>query len=407
MSGAAAANHSLIGEKGGLDRLATPALVLDLDAFDANLTAMARWCKVGGVALRPHAKTHKSRVLLRAQLAAGAIGVCCAKLGEGEALAPDARDVLLTSPILSDAVPRLRALRAGGTRVAVVMDDEREITALAAAGWDEPLNVFVDLDVGHHRTGVPVAEAEPVVDAVLAGAPDLRFAGLQAYAGHLQHIRDAGVRQREVDTVWSQVAALQDCLARRGIEVPVITGGGTGTAAFDLAAGVLTELQAGSYLFMDRQYGAVEPAAGSPHFRQSLFVHTRAVSCRQKLHITTDAGFKSLATDGPLPRIHSGAPADAHYIFQGDEQGAVVLSADLSTADLVGDQAMLALSRAVSAMNADADAPAPARLFRPGHLFTLTVPHCDPTVNLYDVIHLSRGDRLVDIVPVDARGRAQ
>ncbi len=406
-------NAGLIGQPGGRLHLDTPALVLDLPAFKRNLDRMSQAVAGTGVTLRPHAKTHKSAAIARYQMNEGAAGICCAKLGEAEALAREGiGDILLTSPVVGRrAIRRLMSLSQRIPALAVVADDPDNIADLdsAAEANGEILRVLVDLDTGTHRTGALPGEAEALVRQIVASG-HLNFAGLQAYGGHLQHLHDPALRAEHTGRQWQAVSALRDRLREEGIVCPVITGGGTGTYDLDIKSGVLTELQVGSYIFMDRDYHAIGGTASERlPFEPALFVYTRVVSRRQKVFVTTDGGVKAFATDGPLPRIHSGAPEGASYILQGDEHGGVILGGTDETASggPRSDGDVLAMVAAIDALNDDPTIPAPARDIPLGSLIICVVPHCDPTVNLYDWIHCVDGDSLVDIYTVDARGCSQ
>ncbi len=371
----------LLGVEGGRWRVSTPALVIDLDALERNIQAMADHCRSSGVSLRPHAKTHKSVEVARRQIAAGAIGQCCAKLGEAEVLADGGvGGLLITSPIIAPAsIQRLIALNARVADLMLVVDSPRSVDALALAarGAGQTLNLVVDIDLGLHRTGVASVDDALALARRIADQPALAFAGIQGYAGHLMHKPDRAERRARSLEAVDVLARTRDRLSQIGLAPGVITGGGTGTFDIDPAAGVLTELQAGSYVFMDRDYNDVWSAGGdAPPFETSLSVQTTVVSANSEGLVTTDAGFKAFATDAGPPRIVSGAPAGAAYFFFGDEHGGVRF--------------------------AGADA-APAL----GAVIACVPPHCDPTVNLYDVYHVARGDTLVGLWPIEARGASR
>jgi 3-hydroxy-D-aspartate aldolase len=372
------ANAHLIGQAGARERLCTPALLLELEPFEHNLATMAAWCHEQGVALRPHAKTHKSVEIARKQLEAGAVGICCATIGEAERLTDGGIDnLLITSPLVTAAkLERLTALLERARGLMVVADHLDAVDALAhlAAGAARPLGVLVDLGVGLRRTGCTSTEAALAVARRIAGANSLAFGGVQAYAGHLQHIPELAERRRRAAPEDASVRAVLDGLTAEGIEVPRVTGAGTGSHAIDAAGGLFSELQCGSYIFLDVDYlrVALRPDGTQP-FRPSLFVRTSVISANAENHVTTDAGLKAFATDGPRPVIARGAPAGAEYFFFGDEHGRVELE------------------------NAPRQLPV-------GSALECLVPHCDPTVNLHNVYHVVQGDRLVDIWPIDARG---
>jgi D-serine deaminase-like pyridoxal phosphate-dependent protein len=369
----------LIGRQGGRADLNSPALVVDVDVLDANIAAMARFAAAHGLALRPHAKTHKSADVARRQIAAGAVGVCVAKLGEAEALAQGGiASIHITSPVVSPpAIERLVALQAIVPQLSVVVDHPANVAALAGAAFTRPLGVLVDVDPGIHRTGVASPQAAVDIARLISASPRLRYEGVQFYCGAEQHVPTAQGRREALIERNKRLQEVIEALAQAGLAPGVVTGGGTGTFALDAEFGVLTELQVGSYIFMDEDYLACEPVAGAPTFAPSLFVDARVVSANAERLVTVDAGVKSFSTDVPArPRVVAGAPADATYLPMGDEHGALLI---------------------------------PEGAERPalGARVTFTAPHCDPTVNLYDHFHLVRGDTLVDIWPVSGRGRAR
>jgi 3-hydroxy-D-aspartate aldolase len=339
---------------------------------------MAGYARERGVALRPHAKTHKSADLARRQIAAGAIGVCCAKLGEAEALADGGiSNLLLTSPVVSmPGIRRLAALAARVDELIVVVDHPDNAAALAAAVV-RPLDVLVDIDPGIRRTGVASAEAAVALARTIRGLRQLRYRGVQMYCGIQQHIESFEQREAAFRDRMAYLAQVLERLAAYGARPEIVTGAGTGTHRIDAAIGVLTEWQVGSYLFMDRQYRDCDLTGdGGVPFEYSLFVDARVVSCNTPGLATIDAGFKAFATDGGLPVIVDGAPEGATYRFMGDEHGAVI-------------------------------DPEGRHRWRNGDLVRLAVPHCDPTVNLYDSYHVFAGDTLEAIWPVSARGRGR
>ncbi|PWR25532.1 alanine racemase [Zavarzinia aquatilis] len=369
-------NRALIGVPGGRADLATPALVLDLAVFGRNVATMAAATRASGLALRPHAKTHKCKAIAARQLAAGAIGLCVAKTGEAEALAdtPGLRSLLVTSPVIgASALARLAGVAARVPELLVAVDSDAGARALSAAASAAGVRIgaVVDIDPGIHRTGVPGAEAAAALAKSVANLPGLWFAGLQCYAGHAQHIEDYAVRGEIAAMALADMATAAALLRADGLPPPLLTGGGTGTFAQEAGLGVLTELQAGSYIFMDVEYDAVAlEAGGAGPFGAALFVDARVISANCADFVTVDAGYKAFATDGPKPKVAGGAPAGSEFAFMGDEHGAVFAALPL------------------------------------GALVRLQVPHCDPTVNLHDVIHVLDGDTLVDIWPVEGRGRS-
>jgi len=367
----------LIGQQGLRAALNTPVLVIDHDALERNIAAMAAFAKQGGMALRPHAKTHKSADIAKLQLAAGAVGVCCAKLGEAEALAEQGvGNILITSPVVTpQAIARLVALNARIPALAVVADNSDNVDAIATALKDaKPLSVFVDIDPGIRRTGVPSAEAAVALAQRISASPALMYAGVQYYCGAQQHIESFADRRAAIEDRTAYLSTVIAALAAADLTPAIVTGGGTGTHAIDAALGVLTELQAGSYVFMDKQYADCDLRGGAAPFETSLFVDAHVISANSQSMATIDSGFKALSTDGGSPVVARGAPPTSHFVFMGDEHGALI---------------------------------APDHPFKIGDPISLTVPHCDPTVNLYDAYHLVRDNTLIAIWPVTARGRSR
>lgn len=372
-------NAALIGVAGGRHALDTPVLLVDLPKLDRNIGTMAAFAIRHGVGLRPHVKTHKCVMIAWRQIDAGAIGVSCATLGEAEAMV-DAGipSVLLTTPIVTPGkIARLVALaaRAGPDGLLLVADNPDNVDALAhaASSLSHPLAVLVDHAAAYGRTGVADAVAAIALARRIAAHPALRLRGLQAYAGNIQHIVDRHDRASAAASVAATVSDLIAVAADAGVRFDIITGGGTGTSAFDAPGGVFTEIQPGSYVFMDAEYENVlrDDADVSPFFT-ALRVQASVVSTNAPGRVTVDAGTKSFATDAGLPlAIDGSSHRYGAYGFLGDEHGCVV----------VGDT--------------------PPAL---GAKIEFVTPHCDPTVNLHDVLHMVDGDTLVDIWPIDARG---
>ena len=370
-------NFALVGKPQGRLQLATPALVLDIAPFGRNVTAMQEHCGRSGLKLRPHAKTHKSVMIGRRQIEAGAVGLCCAKLGEAEVLASGGLDgLLVTSPIVSaQGFARLASLNARMKDLMVVADSDICVDGYARAARDSkrPLKVLVDVDIGLHRTGI--APGQPALAlAKRIAASGLEFTGLQGYAGQLQHVANFEERRAKSLESLKALGETRDLIRSNGLACPIVSGGGTGTYNIDAEAQVFTELQAGSYIFMDKQYNEVTIANGAPlPFETALFVQTTVISANTPGLVTTDAGLKAFATEAGSPLIQFGAPDGASYFFFGDEQGGIIL----------GDKRM-----------------------EPGAIVVCSAPHCDPTVNLYDFYHVIEGDALVYIWPIEARGRS-
>ena len=384
----------------------TPALVLRRGALERNIARMQAACDGAGVRLRAHGKMHKCSPLGRLQVAAGAVGLCAQTVGEAEAFVRGGvDDVLVSAPVPSWGAARLAALAAGGARLAAVADDAEQIARLGAAARaaGAELGVLVDVDLGQHRSGVAPGQALALV-RIAAGTPGLRWGGVQAYCGHLQHVVDLGARRAAVDAATRRLAALVAELSAAELAPPVVSGGGTGTYALDLAGGVFTELQAGSYAVMDAEYaGCDAPAAkgsggGAWAFEPALVLATSVVSRRHATHATVDAGLKALSVDGPPARVVAGAAPGSLWRPMGDEHGAIFPpGAEAWLREVGGDP--LAFARAVDAANAEPPfAPGtvePVAWLQPGH--------CDPTVNLHDAFLVAGEDGGLERWPIDAR----
>lgn len=376
-------NAALAGVTGSRRRLDTPALLLDLDAMARNIARMAQFAAGRGMGLRPHVKTHKSVEIARRQLAAGAIGLSCVTLGEAETMAAAGLPgVLITSPIVTAGkIRRLVELasRAAPGDLMVVVDHPRNVDDLAAAAGAlaHPLHVLVDYAAGYGRTGAADADAVLALARRIESHPTLRLRGLQAYAGNIQHIGERERRAAAAAAVRSSVRQVIDAASAAGIRFGIVTGGGTGSHDLDAQDDLFTELQVGSYVFMDADYSAVLAGAAastaSTAFDVALLVQAAVVSVNQPGWVTVDAGTKAFATDSGVPLVAGGPLAGAAYVFAGDEHGR--LAVDGGQRPQLGDRV------------------------------EFTTPHCDPTVNLHGVYHVVSGDTLVDIWPVDARGR--
>ncbi len=378
-------HRHLIGQQGSRRSLNTPALVLDVEMLDRNIAEMARFAKEHNVKLRPHSKTHKSADIAKRQIAAGALGVCCAKLGEAEALGEAGVEAMhITSPVVTpQAIARLVELNGKVKDLMVVVDHPANVDALAAAaaqdkkGAVKPLTVVVDIDPGIHRTGVTTPDGVVELVKKVVGLKSLRYAGVQFYCGSHQHIIDFKERKEKIEERTAYLKGIVDKLVAAGLKPGIVTGSGTGTHFIDAKLGVFTELQVGSYVFMDHDYNVCDlRGLDKPTFEQALQIDARVVSANTAGMVTVDAGLKAMATEKGPPMILSGAVAGATTRFMGDEHLAVI---------------------------------APEGKSPPGHgeQVILTPPHCDPTVNLYEAYHLVKGDTLVEIWPVTARGRSR
>jgi 3-hydroxy-D-aspartate aldolase len=372
---AAEGRGSAEGRLMGRGDVPTPALLVDIDLLDRNIATMRDAAKSLGVALRPHAKAHKCVEIGQRLMAAGAVGTSCATIGEAEAMALGGlRGILLTAPLTSDeALDRLRRLLLRGADVSIIADDPRNVARLAsiAAAAGRTLPVIVDLDCGMGRTGcVEIADAVALANAI-AAAPTLHYAGLQAYWGNLQQVMPFEERKRLVDVQLARVRSAVEALKAADVPPTIVTGGGTGSHRLDASSGLFTEMQPGSYLFMDSCYGTIRTSETDNPFIPSLFVAASVVSTVRPGRLIVNAGWKALAADSGKPVALRGAPAGATYRFMGDEHGALEFEGG--------------------------DAPPP------GSIVELLTSHCDPTVNLYAAFHVVRGDDVVDIWPIRAR----
>ncbi|MFZ2005108.1 MAG: DSD1 family PLP-dependent enzyme [Stellaceae bacterium] len=359
-----------------LDEVDTPALVIDLDAFERNLKRLVDRTAGRGVRLRPHAKTHKCAVIALKQMELGAVGVCCQKVSEAEALVyGGVKDVLVTNEIVGKTKLRRLMGLAGSARIATCADDPAQVAALDDAAGEAgiALPVHVEVNMGGNRCGVEPGEPALALARQIMDARHLSFAGLQAYHGSAQHLRTWEERQKAIAGAVEKATATRDLLARNGIECANITGAGTGTFEFETGSGVYTELQCGSYIFMDADYGRNldRDGATTRAFEPSLFVWATVMSRPTEERAIVDAGLKALGMDSGPPNVWD-EPA-AVYDRASDEHGRLLISGATNRLRL-GDKVKLV----------------------PGH--------CDPTVNLYDWYVGMRGDRVETIWPIVARG---
>jgi D-serine deaminase-like pyridoxal phosphate-dependent protein len=374
----------VVGQVDSVRHIRTPALLCDLDLLEGNIARMAALTTSAGIGLRPHAKSHRSATIARLQLDAGAVGIAFAKLSEADAIIEQLRadgyprrvSTLLTSPLAgADAAARALAL-AARCDLFVVVDhpDGVDELARAASTSDARLSLLCDVDVGLGRTGVVGPGAALSVVDRIAEHSTLTFAGVQGYGGHLQHI--AGREQRRAATAAStrQLETVIDALESHGHAVSMRTGGGTGTANIDIDLGVLNELQTGSYVFMDREYRDALGDDPEGQYRHSLTIATTVISANHEDFVTVDAGLKAMATDAGAPLV-VGHEATSTYHFFGDEQGMITNSQ--------------------------------AHSFRRGDRVALIPPHCDPTVDRYDVLWFVRNDVVEQVVEITARGCSQ
>jgi 3-hydroxy-D-aspartate aldolase len=354
----------------------TPALLVDLDALERNIRRMQERAAGTKVRLRPHSKTHKSTAIANLQIAAGAIGVCCQKVSEAEIMVDGGvGDALIANEVVGKAkVERVAAL-ARRAKVAVCVDDPGNVQDLsaAAARFGSTIDVLVELNVGANRCGVESAEELACLAAAIADSSSLRFAGIQAYHGAAQHLRKFAERRNAIAGVVEKVTEAAGLLRRNGLDCDVVTGAGTGTFELEMASGVYTELQVGSYVFMDVDYGRNTDRTGQPvsDFENALFILTTVMSYPVPQRAIVDAGLKALSVDSGMPRV---VGHDAvSYVAASDEHGRLEITGD-------------------------------ARPFRLGDKIRLVPGHCDPTVNLHDWFVCIRGAHVETLWPVSARG---
>lgn len=367
----------------------TPALVIDKAALLRNLETMQRAASRSGLRLRPHGKMHKCSTLGRLQVEMGAVGLCCQTVGEAEAFARGGiADLLVSAPVPRWGPARLAALvRETGVRLSVAVDSLAQIEVLAASAQDAgvELGATVDVNIGMHRVGCTPAEAAILARATEATAT-LRYDGIQAYFGHLQHLAKGRAEANAAGT--ARLKALVADLAALGLAPPQVTGGGTGTYALDIEGSVFTELQCGSYAVMDVEYGDCGGPEDIWPFDSALYIAASVVSARHKSHVTIDCGLKAVSAD-VAPRIVSGAASGSLWRSLGDEHGAVIHPSARS-----GD---------IDANDADPAIPWPADAPAEGAIVWLQPGHCDPTINLYDGFWAVDEGGAAAWWPIDAR----
>jgi 3-hydroxy-D-aspartate aldolase len=358
-----------------LEDVCTPALVIDLDAFERNIAQMGQFVEKAGVRRRAHAKTHKSADIALYQIEHGkACGICCQKVSEAEALVDGGvTDVMVSNQVVDPRkIDRLAQL-ANRARVIVCVDDADNIEALsqAASRHNATLEVVVEIDVGAGRCGVSLPSEAIVLAKQTSSGDGLIFAGLQAYQGTAQHVRDYAERKARIDTAIDKVRETVALLASEGLDCDIVGGAGTGTYYFEGESGVYNEVQSGSYVFMDADYQQVKDADGNPihEFENSLFIYTSIMSTAKANQAVCDAGLKAQSVDSGLPVVFG--RTDIEYIQCSDEHGVI---ADPDNTLKLNDKLMLV----------------------PGH--------CDPTCNVHDWYVGIRDGKVECLWPVTARG---
>lgn len=358
------------------DEIDTPALVLDLDAFEFNLDRMAALLAPTGTKLRAHAKTHKSPVVALRQMARGAIGQCVQKVGEAEVMAwGGVPDILVSNQVVGAAkLARLAAL-APIARIAVCVDDAAQVAAAERAAADAAirLSVLVEIEVGGGRCGVEAGPPAVELARQIAASRHLRFGGLQAYHGSAQHWRTPAQRREAIAAASAGARRTVEQLRQQGLDCPIVGGGGTGTFEFESHSGVYTEIQAGSYAFMDADYARNLNEAGAPvdTFRHALFVLATVMSAAKPGVAVLDAGHKAYSVDSGLPLVWQ--RPDLRLTGASDEHGKLEFGAETEAPKL-------------------------------GEKLRLVPGHCDPTVDRYDWYVGVRKGRVECLWPVAARG---
>jgi D-serine deaminase-like pyridoxal phosphate-dependent protein len=351
--------------------LDTPALLVDLDVLDRNLNRMAEWSRRTGCAVRPHAKAHKSPLIARKQLDRGAIGITCSKVGEAEVLvAGGVSGILISSEVVGRAkIARLLAL-ARHAELLVVVDDPGNAADLSAAASAAGLTlaVLVEVNVGQERCGVEPGEPAAELAAQVLALPGLRFEGLQGYEGNLQHVRDPDERRERCLVSMARLIESRRAVEARGIPIRIVSTAGTGTHAIAGEIEGVTEVQPGSYIWMDSDYLGV---AGLP-YEGGLTLLTTVVSRQRRGAAVVDAGWKSITIEAGMPVVKGAAGLT--YAPAGDEHGKL-LAADESSLPPLGARVELVPS------------------------------HCDTTVNLHDHLFALRDGRVEAVWPIPARGR--
>jgi D-serine deaminase-like pyridoxal phosphate-dependent protein len=361
--------------------LETPALCVDLDAMEKNVAAMQSALKKFGLPSRPHAKTHKCAAIAKYQMATGSIGICCAKLSEAEALAAEGIDRILmtTSNLAKSKIRRAMAMRKRHPHFIQAVDEEQNARDLSAAAKEAGVvaDVVIDVAVGT-RSGIPAGDGALALGRLVDTLPHLKLRGMLSYDGGVQHAKGFQNRkERALQTMAPNVETFER-MKKAGLNMEIFSGGGTGTYnIMHLVPGV-TDVQVGSYLFMDMQYLAIGSENGDAvfsDFAPSLTVLTTVMNNRFPGRLTTDGGAKALTLNTPTAGV-IGEPG-MEYNASSDEFGSIRFAAP------------------------------PTRDYKIGDKLEVIVPHCDPVVNEYDVLYGTRRDRVEVMWKITARGKSQ
>jgi 3-hydroxy-D-aspartate aldolase len=357
----------------------TPCLVLDLDALERNIAKMAAYAADKGMRLRVHGKMHKSVDVAKLQIAAGAVGVCCQKVSEAEVFARGGvKDILVSNQVRDPVkIDRLARLPKHGCNTIICIDDLANVAELSAAAVKHgtTLGVLVEIDCGAGRCGVTTPEAVVALAQAVAAAPGLRFDGIQAYQGAMQHLDLYEDRKAKLDIAIAQVKAAVAALKAVGLVPALVSGGGTGSYYFESGSGVYNELQCGSYAFMDADYGRIQDKEGrridQGEWQNALFILTQVMSHAKPDKAVCDAGLKAQSVDSGLPVVFG--RSDVRYAKCSDEHGVI---------------------------------EDPAGVLKVGDKLRLVPGHCDPTCNVHDWYVGVRGGKVEVVWPVSARGKA-
>ncbi len=358
--------------------LDTPALVVDLDALEANLATMEATVRANGIAARPHAKTHKCPAIARMQLDAGAVGICVAKVGEAQALFDHGIEELLmtTSNVTPTKIRRAMGLRKQCPRFIQATDTEENARALseAAAAFGVTADVVVDVDPGGHRTGITPGAPALGLAQLVDRLPGLRLRGILCYDGGSQHVKGFEVRQKQTLERLAAAADTCDRMRASGLDTGIFSGGGTGSYNIDHQTPGFTDVQVGSYVFMDAQYleigGKTDPEVYTD-FEPSLTILATVLNAQYEGRATTDAGAKACTINRPWPIVKG--ETGMSYTSGSDEFGSIRYED-------------------------------PSRTYKVGDRLELIVSHCDPVVNLYDRMFAVRNGRIEAVWPIAARG---
>ena len=368
-----------------VEQLPTPALVLDRPVMNANIDAMSAHLDRYSKGFRPHSKTHKCPEIAKQQMAAGAVGICTAKVSEAAVMAnAGIKSILITSPISTRHKARVvNTVLSENLTLLLVVDSAEGVLALQAEiDDDKRIGVLLDLDASTGRTGLRDSNLLLHLLEQLEGDQRFYFAGIQHYAGHVMHIQDFDKRRDKSMRAWERLEDKFELLSQQGLKPDIVTGGGTGTFDIDVTIDQLTDIQVGSYIFMDEEYRQVGSSGSSRFegFDLALTVACTAISQPQSTTITVDGGYKAFASDSVNPVCD--ALPDIEFRFAGDEHGVLILPQAAS--DLGENEPVLV---------------------RLGEVLEFAVPHCDPTVNLHDQYWVREADGMIHSAwPIAARG---